>query len=163
MKLMIVVSVTWYFLVETLGADPEYCGAVDCAKKESVDLCPDRCTCTSHADCGTSRECVYPGYCKDCADEGDWCYMDNLSGIKSSCCKEGLVCDKMNMKNGYAHCIKKEPGCSCTSKIYGGRYGRCIWDYKGGRICYISPKATCSDREFSRSANSYYSWIACYE
>ena len=43
----------------------------------------------------------------DCADEGDWCYMDNLSGIKSNCCKEGLVCDKMNMKNGYAHCIKK--------------------------------------------------------
>ena len=53
-----------------------------------------------------------------------------------------------------------EENCSCTNHM-NGDYGRCKKSYKGGRICYISDEATCSDRKYSSSAKAYYSWIPC--
>jgi len=57
-----------------------------------------------------------------------------------------------------------ESRCSCIKhkyKGYGYENGKCLKDFRGGSICYISNDVTCSDRVFSAGAKKYYSWIAC--
>jgi len=78
-------------------------------------------------------------------------------------CRIGLKCEIRSGYNG--QCFdKKESGCSCIEhkyKDYGYENGKCLKDFRGGSICYISNDATCSDRAFSAGAGKYYSWIAC--
>ena len=56
---------------------------------------------------------------------------------------------------------KQETECECLD-FMNGAYGNCKKDYKGkGKICYVRLDSSCKDKEWSYSANGYFSWIAC--
>jgi len=106
------------------------------------------------------------GYVGCLLGSGTDCAGDNLKG--SGCCAPGLSCTgKKNcpygrrcLKRLVCETAKKDAGCSCLD-FMSGDYGNCQKEFWGKKICYVSDGKKCSDSRYSKSAEKYYSWVAC--
>jgi len=106
------------------------------------------------------------GYVGCLLGSGTDCWGPNMKG--SGCCKPGLSCTgkkpcyygRVCSKRRVCEPSKKDPGCSCLD-FMSGDYGNCQKKYWGKKICYVSDGKKCSDSRYSKSAEKYYSWVAC--
>jgi len=93
------------------------------------------------------------------------CSGPNMKG--SGCCAPGLSCTKKKPCGYGQKCsgrnvcetAKKDAGCSCLD-FMSGDYGNCKTEYWGKKICYTDGKI-CSDSQYSKSSEKYFSWVAC--